>query len=78
MRGENNVLQPLMLSLSRLPGCPCSRTILVFPPGLPLGGVGFQRSSSGAFEGSLLVARFFLNRHALSMTQRRTKIEESK
>ena len=68
---------PLTLSLSRFPDSACSRTIHVFPPGgLLLGGVGFQGSRSGAFEGSLLVVRFFLNRHALSMTQDGVKIEE--
>src|SRR5260370_23535367 len=36
-----------------------------------LGGVGFERGSSGAPKGSLLVVPFFLNRHAHSMTQLR-------
>lgn len=65
-----------MLSLSRLPDCMCSRTIHVLPAGGRLqGGVSLERSGSGALKGSLLVSRFFLNRHAFSMTQRTSKIE---
>jgi hypothetical protein len=43
-----------------------------------LGGVGFERGSSGAPKGSLLVVPFFLNRHAHSMTQRGAKGEGAK
>jgi hypothetical protein len=64
-----------MLSLGHASDRPYRGKIQVFSAGGPLlSGIRFERSGSGALKGSLLVSRLFLNRHALSMTQRWTKI----
>jgi hypothetical protein len=67
----------LVLSLRYASERPCRSTILAFPAAVLLGGVGFECSGPGAFKSGLLVAGFFLNRHDLSMTQRKNKIESA-